>query len=141
MVGDHGELRSGETRPRRRLRKNGQWPSPTARMARLSGGERRGGHGGALVELWFAFLRWCASSATAKLEWQWRSGLSSLAARGGGEEMKIGLANWSGRPVGGFTSWLATPGHLRRVAVRSDGRRRVAPRVGRFLKTVGTVAV
>ena len=68
MVGDHGELRSGETRPRRRRRKNGQWPSPTARMARLGGRRGRGGHGGALVELWFAFLRWCASSATAKLE-------------------------------------------------------------------------
>ena len=55
--------------------------------------------------------------------------------------MKIELANWSGRRVGGFTSWLAAPGHPRRMAVRSDGRRRVAPRVGHFLKTVGTVAV
>ena len=56
-------------------------------------------------------------------------------------EMKIELVNRSGRRVGGFTSWLAAPRRPRRVAVRSDGRRRVAPRVGHFLKTVGTVAV
>ena len=33
VVGGHGVLRSGETPTWRRLRKNGQWPSPTARLA------------------------------------------------------------------------------------------------------------
>ena len=36
-------------------------------MAQLGGGDGRGGHGGAGVKTEFAFLRWFASSATAKL--------------------------------------------------------------------------
>ena len=43
MVG-RGELRSGEVRPWRRRQKNGQWPSPTVRLARLEGRRGRGGH-------------------------------------------------------------------------------------------------
>ena len=50
--------------------------------------------------------------------------------------MEIELANWSGRRVGGFMSWPAVPGRPRRVAARSDGRRRVAPHGGDFLKPV-----
>ena len=56
VVVGRGELRSGEVRPWRQRRKNGQWPSPMARMARLEG--RRGrGHGRAVVKLEVAFLR------------------------------------------------------------------------------------
>ena len=36
-------------------------------MDRLSGGGQRGEHGGATVKTEFAFLRWFASSTTAKL--------------------------------------------------------------------------
>ena len=54
--------------------------------------------------------------------------------------MEIELANWSGRRVGGFMSWPSMPGRPWCMAVRLDGRRRVAPRVGHFLKTVVTVA-
>ena len=57
VVGGRAELRSGMARPRRRRWKNGQWPSPKAWMARLGGRRGRGGHGGAVVELGFAFLR------------------------------------------------------------------------------------
>ena len=66
MDGGRGELCSGETRPRRRRRKNDQWPSPTARLAQLEGRRGRGGHGGALVELWFAFLRRRAGASSAE---------------------------------------------------------------------------
>ena len=45
VVVDRMSASSGEVRPWRRRRKNGQRPSPTARMARLSGGGRRGEHG------------------------------------------------------------------------------------------------
>ena len=69
MVGGRGELRSGEARPRRRRQKNGQWPSPKARMARLGGRRGRGGHDGALVELWFVFLRRRAGASAAELAW------------------------------------------------------------------------
>ena len=89
VVGGHGELCSGETRPWRRRRKNGQWPSPTARMAWLSGGERRGGHGGALVELWFAFLRWRAGVSAAELaRQQWRGVVALLLCFGRAEEQR-----------------------------------------------------
>ena len=37
VVVGRGELRSGEARPWRRRWKNGHWPSPKARMARLDG--------------------------------------------------------------------------------------------------------
>ena len=57
VVVGRGELRSGEVRPWRRWRKNGQWASPKARMARLEGRRGRGEHGGAVVELEVVFLR------------------------------------------------------------------------------------
>jgi len=57
VVVGRGELRSGEVRPWRRHRKNGQWPLPMARMARLEGRRGRGGHDRAVVKLEVTFLR------------------------------------------------------------------------------------
>ena len=89
VVVGRGELRSGETRPRRRRRKNGQWPSPMARMARLGGRRGRGGHGGALVELWFAFLRRRAGASAAELaRQQWRGIAALLLCFGRAEEQR-----------------------------------------------------
>ena len=57
VVVGRGELRFGEVQPWRRRWKNGQWPSPRARMVRLEGRRGRGGHGGAMAELEVALLR------------------------------------------------------------------------------------
>ena len=89
MVGGRSELRSGEARPRRRRRKNGQWPSPKARMARLGGRRGRGGHDRALVELWFAFLRRLAGASAAELaRQQWRGVAALLLCFGRAEEQR-----------------------------------------------------
>ena len=54
-------------------------------MARLIGGGGRAGYGGVVGEMAVAFLRWFASSATAKLARQQWQALSSVAACGGGD--------------------------------------------------------
>ena len=134
MVGGRGELRFGETRPRRRRRKNGQWPSPTARMARLSGGERRGGHGGALVELWFVFLRWRAGASAAELaRQQWRGVAALLLCFGRAEEQR---KMWHRGALGGVLG-LQLPSSSPTWPGRSGHRRRAVPRGGEALLLVG----
>ena len=97
VVGGRGELRSDEARPWRRRRKNGQWPSPTARMARLRGGGRRGKHGGAIDGLADAFLQRQAGTSVAELaRQQWRSGCAS-ATVGSEGRARNGNVSWEGR--------------------------------------------
>ena len=78
MVG-HGELHSDEVRPWRRLWKNGQWPSPTARLAQLEGQRGRGGHGGACSA---AMVGRCYASAAVGSEGRARNGNVSWEAHG-----------------------------------------------------------
>ena len=138
MVGGHGELCSGETRPWRRRRKNGQWPSPTARLAQLEGRRGRGGHAGALVELWFAFLQRRAGASAAELaRQQWRGVAALLLCFGRAEEQRK-MWHWWGLmdAHGGFNCRAQTRHGLASQAVGDTW----LTRVGRFLKMVVTVA-
>ena len=110
--------------------KNGQWPSPKARMARLGSRRGRGGHDRALVELWFAFLRRRAGASAAELaRQQWRDVAAPLLCLGRAEEQR---KMWHRGALGGMLG-LQLPRSGLMWPSRSGHRRRVAPRGGEVL--------
>ena len=106
---------------------NGEYALTKPQSTRLRGGGGGEEHDEAMDELADAFLQWRARKAMAKLGRQRRSYCGSGAALGGGEGVE--QMKWRARQAGGceFKAWPAAPGHPRRMAVRSDGRRQVSP--------------
>ena len=85
----------------------------------LRGGGGRGDHGEATSGMAVAFLQWQASGAKAE---QWRAATDPTLRA---EEMQM-KQRLGGQALGWLQDAAATPGHPRRVACATEGRRRVA---------------
>ena len=85
-------------------------------MDRLNGGGGRGDHSEALGERGNTFLLRRVSKKREKVRPAMADCLSSLAALGGGEEMRTGAGECVGQVRGVLKTRLAVPGHPWRVA-------------------------